>query len=192
MQRLLMPAILACMVQMPVMADTLITAENLNKLEVLLPQLSKLEQSYRGDINKELDLQPHCDWDKHYSQLKSQQKDTGYVAKAEKLIVDNGFKPAQFVELSAKVAWPMLDAAMPMMQMSKQALAYLPAAQRKSAEVSLAKSTQYHTALGQCLTADDKAAITQYKDRIMQLAGSMAGSNPQGDMQKMMKMGKGH
>ncbi|CAM3838446.1 hypothetical protein [Rheinheimera salexigens] len=190
MKRLIAPALIGLLIQLPVMADTLITSDNLTKLEILLPKLTALENNKQVRFNQNVTLQPHCNWQQQYTDLKAQQPDSASVAQAEQLIQQNGFKTEQFLELSAKVSWPMLDAVMPMMQMSQQAAVFMPADQRKKLQQSFNKSNRYYKTVGGCLTNEDKQALAQHKQRIMQLATDMSGlAGTSGmDFNQLMKM----
>lgn len=191
MKHLIIPTLIGLLLQAPVMATTLITSDNLTKLETLLPKLTALEKNNQASFNHDVDLRPHCNWQQQYNDLKAQQANTAYVAQAEQLISQSGFEPAQFLELSAKVTWPMLDAVMPMMKMSQQALAFMPAEQRKKLQQSFNQSSLYYKTVGGCLTSEDKQALDMYKQRIMQIASDMSGeAGSMGmDINQLMKVG---
>lgn len=157
---------------LPTMAATILTDANLDQFEAMLPKLQQLEQRPQ---NKQFSLQQHCDWPKHYRQLSAQEKDRSYQAQIEQLVKQHGFTPEQFVELSAKVTWPVLDSVQPMLNVSRQALIFLPAAQRQKAEQAITQGQQYHQTLSSCLTADDRAALVKHHDRIMQIAKRLGG-----------------
>lgn len=156
----------------PAMAATVLTDANLDQFEAMLPKLQQLEQRPQ---NKQFDLQQHCDWPRHYRELSAQEKDSSYQAKIEQLIKQHGFTPEQFVELSAKVTWPVLDSVQPMLEVSRQALMFLPAQQRQSTEKTIKQGQQYYQTLTSCLTAADKAALVKQHDRIMQMAKRLGG-----------------
>lgn len=165
-------AVLFSALALPAMAATLLTDTNLDQFEAMLPKLQQLEQRPQ---NKQFSLQQHCDWPQHYRQLSAQEKDSSYQAQIEQLVKQHGFTPEQFVELSAKVSWPVLDSVQPMLNVSRQALMFLPAARRQQAEQAIMQGQQYHQTLGSCLTADDKAALAKHHDRIMQIAKRLGG-----------------
>ncbi|QBL09272.1 hypothetical protein E0Z06_06970 [Rheinheimera sp. D18] len=153
-------------------ANTLLTDENLNQLEAMLPKLQQLEQRPQ---NKQFQLKQHCNWSQHYAELSSQEKDSKYQAQIEQLAKQHGFTPVQFVELSAKVTWPILDSVQPMLEISRQAMVFLPEAQRKNTEKTVTQGQQYYKTLSSCLTNDDKTALDKHHDRIMQMAQRLGG-----------------
>ncbi|MDX3774507.1 hypothetical protein QE250_10320 [Chromatiaceae bacterium AAb-1] len=159
---------------LPAHAATIITGDNLDKLEALLPQLMQLEAPDSKAL-QQAEFQQHCDWQRHYTDFKAKETDTAYLTKAEQLISKQGFTPAQFLELSAKTSWPMLDATMPVLEISRQTLPLLPAEQRKAVEASLKQGQQYHQVIGSCLSSEDKTALEKYKERISQMASGLAG-----------------
>jgi hypothetical protein len=156
----------------PVMAATVLTDANLDQFEAMLPKLQQLEQRPQ---NKQFNLQQHCNWPQHYRELSAQEKDSNYQAQIEQLVKQHGFTPEQFVELSAKVTWPVLHSVQPMLDMSRQALMFLPAAQRDKAAQAINRGQQYHQTLSSCLTDDDKTALAKHHDRIMQIAKRLGG-----------------
>ncbi len=158
----------------PVQAASILTDENLNKLQTLLPQLMALEAPEDGSF-QDIKLQQHCDWKRHYNDFREQEKNDAYLQQAERLVTQQGFTLPQFLELSAKVSYPVLEATLPALEMSRQALAFLPEAQRQETEAAIAQSKNYHQVINSCLTTDDKAALQKYNSRIMQMFGGLAG-----------------
>lgn len=165
-------AVLFSALALPVMAATLLTDTNLDQFEAMLPKLQQLEQRPQ---NKQFSLQQHCDWPRHYRELSVQEKDNSYQAQIEQLAKQQGFTPEQFVELSAKVSWPVLHSIQPMLDVSRQALIFLPVAQRQKTEKTIQQGQQYYQTLTGCLTADDKTALAKHHDRIMQIAKRLGG-----------------
>lgn len=163
---------LAACVSVPLAAETVLTDHNLDQLELMIPKLQQLQQRPQ---NNQFNLQQHCDWSKHYQQLSAQEKDKNYQKQIEQLVKQHGFTPQQFVELSAKVTWPVLDSIQPALQVSQQALMFVPAAQRQNAEKSIRRGQQYYQTLTGCLTAEDKTALARHNDRIMQIAKRLGG-----------------
>ena len=155
-----------------VVAATLLTDENLTRFEALLPELQKLEQRPQ---NKQFALQQHCDWPRHYRELSAQEQDSSYQANIEQLVKQHGFTPVQFVELSAKISWPVLDKVQPMLQLSRQALVFLPPQQRQDTEKTLQRGQQYYRTLTGCLSKEDKTALAKHNNRIMQMAKRLGG-----------------
>lgn len=155
-----------------VQAATLITDQNLTQFEAMLPKLKQLPQRPQ---NRKFALAQHCDWPRHYQELTAQEKDSGYQQKVEQLIAQHGFTPVQFVELSAKLTWPVLDAVQPALEVSRQALAFIPQAQRQATEQTIVQGQRYYKTLSGCLTADDKAALAQHQNRIMAIAKGLGG-----------------
>lgn len=162
----------AAFASMSAAAATVLTDHNLDQLELMIPKLQQLKQRPQ---NSQFNLQQHCDWSKHYQQLSAQEKDKNYQGQIEQLVKQHGFTPEQFVELSAKVTWPVLDSIQPALQVSQQALMFVPAQQRQKAEASIKRGQQYYQTLTGCLTADDKTALAKHNDRIMQLAKRLGG-----------------
>ena len=163
---------IAALVSVPVSAATVLTDQNLDQLELMIPKLQQLKQRPQNSL---FSLQQHCDWSKHYQQLSAQEKDKDYQGQIEQLVKQHGFTPEQFVELSAKVTWPVLDSIQPALQVSEQALMFVPAAQRQNAEKSIKRGQQYYQTLSGCLSADDKTALAKHNDRIMLIAKRLGG-----------------
>jgi hypothetical protein len=155
-----------------VQAATLLTDANLDQFEMLLPKLQKLPQRPQ---NKQFSMQQHCDWPRHYKELSAQESDRAYQQAIVQLAGEHGFTPVQLVELSAKVSWPVLDSVQPALQVSRQALMFLPAQQRQNAEQTIVKGQQYYKTLTACLTPDDQTALAKHHSRIMQLAKRLGG-----------------
>lgn len=156
----------------PLQAATLITEQNLTQFEAMLPKLKQLPQRAQ---NRKFALAQHCDWPRHYNELSAQEKDSAYQQKIEQLVTEHGFTPVQFVELSAKLTWPVLDSVQPALEVSRQALAFLPPAQRQATEQAVVQGQRYYKTLSGCLTTDDKAALAQHHNRIMAIAKGLGG-----------------
>lgn len=165
-------AVLLSLFAVPASAATVLTDANLDQFEAMIPKIQHLEQRPQ---NKQFNLQHHCDWPRHYREISTQEKDSAYQAQIEKLAKEYGFTPVQLIELSAKVTWPVLDSVQPMLEVSRQALMFLPAAQRQKTEKSIQQGQQYYKTLTGCLTADDKNALVKHHDRIMQMAKRLGG-----------------
>ncbi|MBZ9613734.1 hypothetical protein [Rheinheimera maricola] len=165
-------AILLSALVLPAMAATLLTDANLDQFEAMLPKLQQLEQRPQ---NQQFKLQQHCDWPRHYREISAQEQDSRYQSKIEQLVSQHGFTPVQFVELSAKLSWPVLNQLQPMLEVSRQALMFLPAQQRKNTENSITQGQQYYQTLSSCLTNDDTAALEKHHQRIMSIAKRLGG-----------------
>ncbi|MDX1391777.1 MAG: hypothetical protein R3241_05325 [Rheinheimera sp.] len=155
-----------------VQAATLLTDANLDQFEALLPKLQQLQQRPQ---NSQFNLQQHCNWSQHYTTLSAQETDSDYRLAIERIAGQHGFTPVQFIELSAKLSWPVLDSVQGALEVSRQALLFLPAQQRQSTERKLIKGQQYYKTLTSCLTADDKTALAKHHNRIMQIAKRLGG-----------------
>lgn len=151
---------------------TVLTDSNLDQFEAMLPKLQQLEQRPQ---NKQFRMQQHCDWQRHYQELSAQERDRRYQTDIEQLVKKHGFTPVQFVELSAKVSWPVLDSVQPMLAVSRQALMFLPPQQRQATEKKIKLGQQYYQTLSSCLNADDRAALAKHHNRIMQIATRLGG-----------------
>jgi hypothetical protein len=163
---------LAVLLSTAAQAATVLTDANLDRFEVMLPKLQRLEQRPQ---NKHFNMQQHCDWPRHYQELSAQETDRRYQSDIEQLVKQHGFTPVQFVELSAKVTWPVLDSVQPMLEVSRQALMFLPEQQRQQTERSIKKGQKYYQTLSSCLNADDRAALAKHHQRIMQMAKRLGG-----------------
>jgi len=155
-----------------VQAASVINAANLDKVEAMLPQLQKLQQRVQ---NNQFNLQQHCDWPRHYNELSAQETDSAYQQAIEQIVKQHGFTPVQFVELSAKISWPVLDSVQPALELARQALLFLPPAQRQQSGQTIIKGQQYYKTLTRCLTSDDQSALAKHHNRIMQLAKRLGG-----------------
>ncbi len=155
-------------------ANTVITEQNITRLEAVLPQLAKIEQDSPAEL-KNLRLQRHCDWPLHVAQLQEKERGKAYVAEMEKVLAAHQLTPALFLELTAKGAWPVLQSMQPMLEITRQSLPFLPEAQRQHASATLAQSAHMQQVIQPCLTAADKAALVQHQQRFINLAVRLPG-----------------
>jgi len=157
-----------------VQAATVITEQNITRYEAALPELAKIEQDNPAGL-KSLRLAPHCDWPRHATELRAKEQGKDYLAQVDKVLAKHQLTAALFVELTAKGAWPVLQSMQPVFNVTRQSLPFLPEAQRKQAERTLAQSSHMTTVIEPCLTAADKAALQQYQQRFINLAGRLPG-----------------
>ncbi|MCC5450226.1 hypothetical protein LMJ53_00565 [Rheinheimera sp. UJ51] len=155
-------------------AATVITEQNISRLEAALPQLAKIEQDSPAEL-KRLRLQPHCNWPQHVSELQAKESGKEYVAQMQQILAAHQLTPAVFLELTAKGAWPVLQSMQPMLNLSQQSLPFLPQAQRDQVEKTLAQTSHMQKVIQPCLTSEDLAALQQHQQRFINLAVSMPG-----------------
>lgn len=167
MKRLFLPAVIGLMLQTPVMADTLITEANLAKIKTVMPKLSALKSAYEDVDEQDMVLEQHCNWQKQYEALKAQQANTRYVTEVEQILAENDLKPAEFLELTLKMSWPML-------KMTQQSLAMLAENKQPGMEEALQKSSELLNVITNCITNEDKQALDKLQQRINQPISGMS------------------
>ncbi|CAM5220429.1 hypothetical protein [Alishewanella longhuensis] len=155
-------------------ATTVITEQNIARYEAALPELAKIEQDNPAAL-KSLRLAKHCDWAKHASELRAKEQGKDYLPQVDQVLAKHQLTPALFIELTAKGAWPVLQSMQGVFNITRQSLPFLPEAQRKQAERTLAQSDHMSSVIQPCLTAADKAALQQYQQRFINLAGRLPG-----------------
>lgn len=153
-------------------AATVITEQNIARYEAALPELAKIEQDNPASL-KNLRLAKHCDWAKHASELRAKEQGKDYLPQVDQVLAKHQLTPALFIELTAKGAWPVLQSMQGVFNLTRQSLPFLPEAQRKQAERTLAQSDHISSVIQPCLTAADKAALQQYQQRFINLAGRL-------------------
>lgn len=159
MKRLFIPAVMGLILQAPVMADTLITEANLVKLKMVMPKLSALKAANEDVNEQDMVLEQHCNWQKQYERLKSQQANTRYVTEVEQVLAENGLTAAEFLELSLKMSWPIL-------KMTQQSLAMLAENKQPGMEEALQKSSALLNIIANCMTNEDKQALDTLQQRL--------------------------
>lgn len=157
-----------------ILGATVITEQNIARYEAALPELAKIEQDNPASL-KNLRLAKHCDWDKHASELRAKEQGKDYLPQVDAVLAKHQLTPALFIELTAKGAWPVLQSMQPVFNLTRQSLPFLPEAQRKQAERTLAQSDHMSLVIEPCLTAADKTALQQYQQRFINLAGRLPG-----------------
>lgn len=157
-----------------VQAATVITEQNIARYEAALPELAKIEQDNPAAL-KSLRLAQHCDWAKHASELRAKEQGKDYLPQVDEVLAKHQLTPALFIELTAKGAWPVLQSMQGVFNLTRQSLPFLPEAQREQAERTLAQSDHMSSVIQPCLTAADKAALQQYQQRFINLAGRLPG-----------------
>lgn len=155
-------------------AATVLTEQNIAKLEAVLPELLAIEQDNPQGLTK-LRLKRHCDWQQHAADLRQHEQGKGYVANVDQVLAKHELTAPLFLELAAKSSWPLLQSLQPVQQLTKQTLPFLPEAQRQLAEQKIQQTEQMQRAIEPCLTAADKTALQQHQQRLMQLAASLPG-----------------
>ncbi|KKO48067.1 hypothetical protein VT06_13820 [Arsukibacterium sp. MJ3] len=157
------------------LADTVLTEQNLSRLESALPQLAKIQQDDVGSL-QHVRLQRHCDWPRHAREVRAQQQGKDYLVEVDKILASHQLNAAMFMELSAKGSWPVLESLQPVLSITRQTLPFLPQVQRQQAEQFLAQTDNMTTVIGPCLSDADKVALGQQRQRLINLATRLPGS----------------
>lgn len=156
-------------------ADTVLTEQNLSRLEAALPKLAKIQQE---DVNSlhNVRLQRHCDWPRHATEVRAQQQGKSYLAEVDKILAEHQLTPPLFIELTAKGSWPLLQTMQPVLSVTRQTLAFLPQTQRQQAEQLLAQTDNMTQVVQPCLSEADNIALRQYQQRLINLATRLPGN----------------
>jgi hypothetical protein len=155
-------------------ASTVLTEQNIAKLEAVLPELLAIEQDNPQGLTK-LRLKKHCDWEQHASALRQQEQGKGYVTQVDQVLAKHQLTAPLFLELTAKGSWPLLQSLQPVQQLTRQSLPFLPEPQRRIAEQKIQQTEQMQLAIEPCLTAADKTALQQHQQRLLRLATRLPG-----------------
>ena len=158
-----------------VSATTVLTEQNIARLEAALPELVAIEQDNPQGLTK-LRLKKHCDWQQHASDLRQQEQGKGYVAEVDQVLAKHQLTAPLFLELTAKGSWPLLQSLQPVQQLTRQSLPFLPEPQRRIAEQKIQQTEQMQLAIEPCLTAADKTALQQHQQRLLKLATRLPGA----------------
>lgn len=150
-------------------AATVLTEQNMTKLEAALPELLKIKAKDPAELAK-LRLAKHCDWPKHAADLNANPQAKSYFSEVETVLEKHQLTNAIFLELSLKGAWPVVQSMQPMLNITRQSLPLLPEPQRKQAEQTLAQTDYLQQLIEPCLTADDRSALQQYSQRFFNIA----------------------
>lgn len=161
----------------PVIAqvDTVLTEQNLNRLEAALPKLAKIQQDDVASLHK-VRLQRHCDWPRHATEVRAQQQGKSYLAEVDKILAEHKLSPPLFMELTAKGSWPLLQSLQPVLSVTRQTLPFLPQTQRQQAEQLLAQTDNMTQVVEPCLSEADTKALRQHQQRLINLASKLPGS----------------
>ncbi|MCH8536430.1 MAG: hypothetical protein LAT66_01545 [Alkalimonas sp.] len=171
---------------MPVLANTILTEQNVERYLAMQPELMALEAQYPDNESNDMMLEQHCNWSQHYQSLTAKELDAGYIQGMEAIIKQHGFQPAEFLELSLKISWPVLEMSKPMLEMSSQMLEHLPAEMRAEQEAEMAQAMQMINLLEQCMTAADKQAAKGFQDQLIQQM--MLGEDDDMDLEQLQQM----
>jgi hypothetical protein len=158
-----------------VSATTVLTDQNIARLEAALPELVAIEQDNPQGLTK-LRLKKHCDWQQHATELRQHEQGKGYVTEVDQVLAKHQLTAPLFLELTAKGSWPLLQSLQPVQQLTRQSLPFLPEAQRRLAEQKIKQTEQMQQAIEPCLTAADKTALQQHQQRLLKLATSLPGA----------------
>lgn len=149
-------------------ASTVITEQNLQRYLNLLPEMEALEESFPEVDSSSLELQAHCNWQRHYDQTLTKLATPEHRRALEQLLRQHNFTPAEYTELSFKFAWTSLQMVEPMMEMMQQMLEYMPAEERAEQEAEMRNLKQIMGLLDQCMTDKEKETITKLTGELMQ------------------------
>ena len=156
-------------------ADTVLTEQNLSRLEAALPKLAKIKQDDVSSLHN-VRLQRHCDWPRHANEVRSQQQGKSYLAEVDKILAEHQLSPSLFMELTAKASWPLLQSLQPVLAVTRQTLAFLPQTQRQQAEQLLAQTDNMTLVVEPCLSDANTRALRQHQQRLINLAGKLPGN----------------
>lgn len=157
---------------MAVPAATVLTEQNITKLEAALPELLKIKAENPAELAK-LRLAKHCDWPQHMADLKANPQAKSYFLEVETVLQKHQLSDAVFLELSLKGAWPVLQSMQPMLNITRQSLPLLPEPRRQQAEKTLAQTDYLQQLIEPCLTEDDRSALQQHLQRFFNIAGQL-------------------
>lgn len=158
-----------------VQAETVLTEQNLSRLEAALPKLAKIQQDDVSSLHN-VRLQRHCDWPRHAREVRAQQQGQSYLAEVDKILAEHQLTPPLFVELTAKGSWPLLQTLQPALAITRQTLPFLPQTQRRQAQQLLAQTDNMSQVVQPCLTDADNMALRQHQQRLINLASRLPGS----------------
>ncbi|WP_214000889.1 hypothetical protein [Arsukibacterium sp.] len=175
MKLMLISAGLLTFIPAAVFADTVLTEQNLSRLEAALPKLAKIKQDDVRSLHN-VRLQRHCDWSRHAIEVRAQQQGKSYLAEVDNILAEHQLSPSLFMELTAKSSWPLLRSLQPVLSVTRQTLAFLPQAQRDQAEQLLAQTDNMTQVVEPCLSEADSIALRQHQQRLIALASKLPGS----------------
>lgn len=153
-------------------ANTLITSENLDRLQASHAAVQALDKQFQDEDQDEFNtpLEPHCDWQKHYQSFNKDNVTQAQVRQFEDLIKQYGFRSgAEYYELNMKVISQGLTA---MESHLKQHNITLNPNSR--IDKGILQMQQLNQVIRSCLTNADKAALTRYEARINEILALMA------------------
>ncbi len=156
-------------------ADTVLTEQNLSRLEAALPKLAKIQQDDVSSLHN-VRLQRHCDWPRHANEVRAQQQGKSYLAEVDKILAEHQLTSPLFIELTAKGSWPLLQTLQPALAITRQTLPFLPQTQRLQAQQLLAQTDNMTQVVQPCLTDADTVALRQHQQRLISLASKLPGS----------------
>ncbi|SNY45019.1 hypothetical protein SAMN06297280_0820 [Arsukibacterium tuosuense] len=159
----------------PAYAATVLTDQNLSRLEAALPKLAQIKQDDVGSLHK-VRLQRHCDWPRHATEMRAQQQGKSYLAEVDNILAEHQLSPALFMELTAKSSWPLLQSLQPVLAVTRQTLPFLPQAQQEQARQLLAQTDNMTQVVEPCLSEADSKALRQHQHRLIALASKLPGS----------------
>ena len=158
-----------------VQANTVLTEQNLSRLEAALPKLARIQQDDVATLHK-VKLQRHCNWPRHAAEVRAQQQGKSYLNEVDNILAEHQLTPALFIELSAKGSWPLLQSLQPVLSVTRQTLPFLPQNQRLQAEQLLAQTDNNTQVVEPCLSEADITALRQHQQRLIALASKLPGS----------------
>lgn len=154
-------------------ASTVITSENLERLYGSYAAVQALEKQFQDTNQAEntVQLEPHCNWQKHYQSLiKNDNVTPEHVFQYEALIKEYGFSSGgEYLELSMKVmslsfsAW---EAHLKQQNITPDASSAI--------GKSMLQMQKLNKIVNSCLTDADKVALKRYEGKIAELTLIMA------------------
>lgn len=148
-------------------ASTLITAENLDRLQASHAAVQALDQQFQDDnqVGPDLALEPHCDWQKHYQSFNKDNVTQAQVRQFEELIKQYGFRSGgEYFELTMKVTsigFSAMEAHLKQYNITPDANSVI--------GKNMLQMQQLNQVIQSCLTNADKAALTRHEAKINEI-----------------------
>lgn len=177
-----------CMVMATSQASTVVTEHNLQRYLALLPEMEALEDRFPDVDDSPMELQSHCNWQRHYDSTLTKLATPEHRKALEQLLKQHNFTAAEYTELSFKFAWSSLQMVEPMLEMLQQMLEYMPAEERAEQEAEMHNLKQILVLLEQCMTDAEKEIITTFTSEMMQQMMSMDEESMQEFEQMLQQM----
>ncbi|MEE2025479.1 MULTISPECIES: hypothetical protein [Alkalimonas] len=170
-------------------ASSAMTEQNLQRFVAMMPEMEALDDRFPEQSNafeQELELQQHCNWQRHYDSTVVRLAPAGYRQELESILKRHNFSPAEFTELSFKFSWGSFQLMAPMYEMMQQMLQHLPEEERAEQEAEMRSLEQMKALLDRCMSDAEKATVTALVADMMQQMMQMDHETMQ-QMEQMMQ-----